>query len=150
MNQTEMNQAEINLTQIDALNDVTQTLIDSYEGYKTCLEDMEEDYALRSQFSSRAASRSQLISEFQTSVRELGGEAVTKGSVSGAAHRGWTKLTAFFQDDEKAASQAVSDGERFLAERINELMRDPNLTPETLALLRKAYASATKGDIQAD
>lgn len=150
MNQKEMNQIEINQTQIDILNDVTQTLIDSYEGYKTCLKDMEEGYALRSQFSSRAASRSQLISEFQVAVRDLGGEPVMKGSVSGAAHRGWTKFTALFQDDEKAARQAVDDGERFLAERINEQLRDPSLTPNTQILLRNAYASAIKGDVRTD
>ncbi|CAM3715843.1 PA2169 family four-helix-bundle protein [Litorimonas haliclonae] len=150
MNQKELDQIEIDQTQIDILNDVTQTLIDSYEGYKICLEDMEEGYALRSHFSRRAASRSQLISEFQTAVRDLGGEPVTKGSVSGAAHRGWTKLTALFQDDEKAARQAVDDGERFLAERINEQLRDPGLTPNTQVLLRNAYASATKGGVRTD
>jgi len=142
-----MNQTEIIQAQIYILNDVTQTLIDSYKGYLTCLEDMDESYSLRSQFSSRASSRSQLISEFQEAVRNLGGEPVTKGSVSGAAHRGWTKLSALFQDDEKAASLAVEDGERFLAEKITEQLRDPTLLPRTQSLLRDAYDSAVKSDV---
>ncbi|WP_416876792.1 PA2169 family four-helix-bundle protein [Litorimonas sp.] len=136
--------------QINILNDITQTMIDSYNGYKTCLQDFQNDNALYVRFTERANSRSQIISEFQSAVEELGGEPKTEGSISGAAHRGLIKFTTLFQDDAKAACQAIDDGEAFLAEKIKEALRTPELLPRTETLLNKALKGAQQGELFAN
>lgn len=135
---------------IKTLNDITANLIDSYEGYKKCLEISQEDYALRENFLSRAKERSQLINEFQAEVRQLGGDPTVQGSLAGRIHRGFTDFSARFQDNEKAAIDAIDDGEDFLADKIANALEKKDLTPSARALLTRAHASAKAGERYAD
>lgn len=135
---------------IDALNSVTKTLIDSHKGYETCAEVSDDSYRLQSNFRERATNRAQMISQFQAEVRALGGEPQTSGSVAGSAHRAWTNFTTLFQDDEKAAVEAIDDGEEHLAEKIEGQLKDADLTPRTRALLQQAHSSAREGERFAD
>lgn len=131
---------------INVLNDVTETLIDSRKGYQKCIEVSDDSYALRSNFLERAQRRSQMIQEFQGEVRSLGGEPKEDGSVAGAAHRAWTDITTLFQNDEKAAVEAIDDGEDFLADKIESKLKDEALAPRTRELLQKAQADARDGE----
>ena len=135
---------------IGVLNDVTQTLIDSHKGYETCVEAVGTNAALSKAFRDRADARSALIREFQTAVQTLGGTPATSGSVVGAVHRAWTSFTTLFADDEKAAIEAVDDGEEFLAETIEDKLGDTRLMPATRELLVKAHESAREGERFAD
>jgi uncharacterized protein (TIGR02284 family) len=136
---------------IDVLNSVTKTLIDSHKGYETCVEASDDSYALQQNFRERAARRAELIREFQAEVQTLGGEPNTAGSVAGAAHRAWTSFTTIFADDEKAAIEAIDDGEEFLADKIQaELEAQTLLAPRTRELLQKAHADAREGERFAD
>ena len=147
MSQTPFAETQI---QINVLNDITQTLIDSHQGYETCQNDFKSDETLHARFSERAEARSQMVAEFQKAVKQLGGEPRTQGSISGAAHRGLIKFTALFQDDAKAACQSIDDGEAFLAEKIKEALRTPELLPRTEELLNKALRSAQQGELFAN
>lgn len=131
---------------IKVLNDVTETLIDSCKGYQKCVDVSEDSYALRSNFTERAQRRSLMIQEFQNEVRNLGGEPKEDGSVAGAAHRAWTDITTLFQDDEKAAVEAIDDGEDFLADKIQSKLEDGALAPRTRELLQQAHADARDGE----
>ncbi|GLQ21086.1 PA2169 family four-helix-bundle protein [Algimonas porphyrae] len=135
---------------IDILNDVTKTLIDSHKGYETCVDVSDDSYALQSNFRDRAERRAALIQEFQSHVRTLGGEPSTSGSVAGAAHRAWTSFTTLFADDEKAAIEAIDDGEEYLAEKIEACLNDAAIQPGTRELLQKAYTDAREGERFAD
>ena len=135
---------------VTVLNTITQTLIDSHKGYETCCEATDDNYALAKNFRERADARSDLIREFQAEVTSLGGEAATAGSVAGAAHRAWTSFTTIFVDDEKAAIEAIDDGEEYLAEKIEGALENASLSPRTQELLRKAHASAREGERFAD
>ncbi|GHA96196.1 hypothetical protein GCM10009069_18990 [Algimonas arctica] len=135
---------------IDVLNTVTKTLIDSRKGYETCCKVVDDSYALKSNFQERAQRRLLLIEEFQSAVGALGGEAVTTGSVAGKAHRAWTSFTSLFADDEKAAAEALDDGEEFLADKIEDQLSKSDLNLKTRALLTKAYADARDGENFAD
>ena len=132
------------------LQDITRTLIDSHQGYETCVDAVEDNYALRRSFQDRAEARSRLIGEFQAEIAALGGEAPTAGSIVGAAHRAWTSFTTLFADDEKAAIEAVDDGEEFLAEKIEDKLGDTRLSPRTRELLQRAQQSAREGERFAD
>ena len=50
---------------VDVLNDVTKTLIDSHKGYQKVSDLADSSYALRSKFISLAAERQDLIAAFQ-------------------------------------------------------------------------------------
>lgn len=136
--------------EIDVLNDVTKTLIDSHKGYETCVEATDDSYSLQSNFQERAQRRAELVKEFQAQVQMLGGTPSTSGSVAGAAHRAWTSFTTIFADDEKAAIEAIDDGEEFLAEKIEGALNDTALSPRTRELLQKAHADARDGERFAD
>ncbi|NNL88063.1 MAG: DUF2383 domain-containing protein, partial [Marinicaulis sp.] len=61
---------------IDALNDVTKTLIDSQKGYEFACEQCDDSYRLRARFHQYANDRKELAADFQNEVRKLGGEPV--------------------------------------------------------------------------
>lgn len=135
---------------IKVLNSVTKTLIDSCEGYQACCDVSDDDYSLQQEFTRRAQERRDLVSEFQTHVRKLGGEPEEDGSMTGAVHRGFTRFSSMFRDDEKAAISALDDGEEHLAEKIDGKLEDDELLPQTRTLLQKAYTSAKSGESFAD
>lgn len=135
---------------VKVLNSVTKTLIDSCKGYETCAEMSDDSYALRSEFTRRATERRMLVGEFQQQVRTYGGDPKDDGSLSGAVHRGFTKFTGLFQDDEKAAVEALDDGEEFLAEKIEGKLDHEDLSAETRTLLQRAHSSAREGERFAD
>lgn len=135
---------------IDVLNDVTKTLIDSQKGYEKVCEIAEEGHGLRSKFLALAAERRDLISAFQARVRDYGGEPETSGGVGGSLHRAWADFTSLFEDDEKAALDAVDDGEDYLADTIESKLKTDGLDQSTIDLLQRAKASARYGESFAD
>ncbi len=134
---------------IAALNKVTETLIDSYDGYQKCLDVAQDNPALRQQFLNRAEERAALINKIQSQVRSLGGEPKTDGSVLASAHRKFVDVASMFQSDEKAAINALDDGEEYLAERCESCL-DENLSPQAQDLIRQAHVSAKAGERFAD
>jgi len=135
---------------VKILNSVTKTLIDSCKGYETCVDVSDDSYALRTEFQRRKGERDELVQEFQTQVRAFGGEPEDCGSMSGAVHRGFTRFSSVFRDDEAAAISALDDGEEFLAEKIEDKLEDHDLAPQTRQLLQKAMTSAKSGERFAD
>ena len=135
---------------IDVLNDVTTTLIDSQKGYKKVSEIASDSYALRGKFMERETERNALIAAFQQRVSDLGGEPTTSGGIGGAMHRAWTDFTTLFQKDEKAALEAVDDGEDHLADKIESKMKTEGLDTATIELLGRALTSAREGERFAD
>ena len=137
-------------TEIDALNDVTKVLIDSKKGYEKCCELADDGYALRAQFQQRANERGDLINRFQHHVRTLGGEPQMDGGALGSLHRGFTQFVSLFRDDEKAALEAVDDGEEHLAKTIEDKLEKSEVQGQARALLQDALRSARKGEAFAD
>tara|TARA_R110000803_G_scaffold69785_1_gene132238 strand:- start:1042 stop:1485 length:444 start_codon:yes stop_codon:yes gene_type:complete len=137
-------------TEIDALNDVTKVLIDSKKGYEKCYELADDGYALRAQFLKRANERADLVSRIQHHVRTLGGEPQTDGGTLGTLHRGFTQFVSLFRDDEKAALEAVDDGEEYLAKAIEDRLEKSEVQGQARALLQDALRSAREGEAFAD
>ena len=125
---------------IDALNDVTKTLIDSQQGYQKVCEMSDDSYALRSKFQSLANERTELINDFQAQVRAYGGEPQTSGA----------DFTSMFRDDEKAALEAVDTGEEYLANEIDGKLENKELDAQARELLQRAKSSACYGENFAD
>jgi uncharacterized protein (TIGR02284 family) len=135
---------------VDVLNDVTKTLIDSQKGYQKVCDIADENHGLRAKFSSLAAERNELISAFQARVREYGAEPETSGGVGGTLHRAWSDFTSLFESDEKAALEAVDDGEDHLGDTIEKKLKSDGLDAATIELLQRARASARYGENFAD
>jgi len=135
---------------IKTLNSVTKTLIDSCQGYQTCADVSDDSYSLQTEFKRRQAERQTLVSEFQEQVRQLGGTPAEEGSMVGAVHRGFTRFSSLFQNDEAAAISALDDGEEFLAEKIEDKLEDGDLDLQTASLLARAHQSAKSGERFAD
>lgn len=135
---------------IDVLNDVTVTLIDSQNGYRKVTEIATESHVLRGKFLERQTERTAIIEAFQQRVRELGGDPTTSGGIGGAIHRAWTDFTTLFRKDEKAALEAVDAGEDHLADRIESKMQTEGLDTASIELLGRALTSARDGERFAD
>lgn len=135
---------------IKTLNFVTKTLIDSCQGYQTCADVSDDSYSLQTEFKRRQAERQALVSEFQEQIRQLGGTPEEEGSMVGAVHRGFTRFSSLFQNDEAAAISALDDGEEFLAEKIEDKLENGDLDLQTASLLARAHQSAKSGERFAD
>jgi uncharacterized protein (TIGR02284 family) len=105
---------------IDILNDLIETCRDGQEGYRVAAANIQNS-EFRRLFNIFAQQRVQFVSELQSEVHRLGGEAVTEGSVAGRVHRGWLKIkskalggdeasiVAGCQSGEEAAINAYQD-----------------------------------------
>ena len=136
--------------EIEVLNSLTRTLIDSRDGYETCSDLTDDSFVLKREFSRRCGERDALVKEFQSLVRAKGGQPEFNGSAAGASHRGFARFTSLFMDDEKAAISALDDGEEYLADKIEDRLEDDDLSPDTLSLLHRAMISAKDGERFAD
>ena len=91
-----------------------------------------------------------LINQFRAQVRTLGGEPQSDGGMLGDAHRGWMEFTSLFQKDEKAALEAIDNGEEYLAKQVEQRLQRDDIHGEARALLTAAYRSAHEGEAFAD
>lgn len=135
---------------IDALNDITEMLIDSRKGYEKAAEVTDDNYAFKTEFQRRAQDRAALVTEFQNRVRTIGGEPRNNGGVLGSLHRASLEFSSLFRDNEKAALDAIDDGEEQLAETIESKLEREELDAETRALLQKAHTAAKQGECFAE
>ncbi|MEO0870654.1 MAG: PA2169 family four-helix-bundle protein [Pseudomonadota bacterium] len=145
-----MKEAPISDTNIEVLNDVTKMLIDSQKGYEKAAEIVEDSHAFSTELTRRAADRATLVGAFQAEVRTLGGEPDTEGGLLGKAHRGFTDFASKFQDNRKAAFDAIDDGEDYLADRIEDKLEKDGLSQGTRDLLARAHGAAKEGERIAD
>lgn len=137
-------------TNIKALNKITKKLIDTKYGYTKGAELMEDDPIMAKEFQRRGHVRSQFVNDFQTAVKTLGGEPETDGTMTGRIHEGFTKFSAMFRDDKKAALDAIDDAEEMLADDIKDTLEDKDLALNVRQMMTRAYQEAKEGERFAD
>ncbi|WP_371397504.1 PA2169 family four-helix-bundle protein [Fretibacter rubidus] len=135
---------------IKVLNKITKKLIDTQYGYSKGAEIIEDDHALKTELSRRANARSNFVSDFQSTVRMMGQEPETDGTMTGRIHEGFTKFSALFRDDKKAALSAIDDAEEMLADEVKDAMDDKDITPQVRQKLMQVYTAAKEGERFAD
>ena len=136
---------EIREETIEELNDLTKLMIDSFKGYKEAIDQSDDSFALKNEFADRAERRSVYIAEIQDYVRSLGGTPEVEGTARGAVHRNFMKFANFFRDDEEGAVSSVENGEAYLAECIEDVLEDDEVSADAKALLSKAHADVCAG-----
>ena len=136
---------EIREETVEELNDLTKLMIDSFRGYKEAIDQADDSFALKNEFKERAERRSVYIAEIQDYVRSLGGTPEVEGTARGAVHRGWVKFSNLFRDDEEGAVSSVQNGEAYLAECIEDVLEDDDVSADAKSLLQKAHADVAAG-----
>lgn len=137
-----------NEREVDTLNSLIKTTIDSVDGYRSAAEDAENG-TYRSIFFDRANERSAVADRLQAYVRELGGEPNTDGSVAAGAHRAFMDLkSAVTGKDDTAVVAEVERGEDLIKHKFEEAMSDSDLCPETRSLIDSCYKSVKEGHDQ--
>lgn len=133
---------------IDVLNGLIETTIDSVDGYRRSAEDA-KDGRFSSEFLQRASEREGVVARLRGRVRELGGTPEEDGSLLAAAHRQFLTLreTMTGGSDESVIAE-VDRGESYLDSKWQAALDDDGLGAETRSLLGECYESVRAGHLR--
>ena len=137
-----------NRDQIETLNTLLATLIDSVNGFRDAAENIETG-TLQQQFRSWGDNRAAAVEELQNEVRRLGGEPRDSASVLGQTHQRFLDIKAAITGrDEKAIINEVERGEDYLKGKFESVLSATDLSPETRAVLERVRRSVIGGHDQ--
>ena len=130
------------------LKTLTTTLNDSINGYRDAA-DNAEGSRFQQLFRDNADERSLVAEELRQEVRRLGGEPDDDGSVLGSVHQRFLDLKAAVMGrDDKAIINEVERGEDYLKAKFKAAVEDDSLSPQSKAVVERAYQSVLKGHDQ--
>ena len=130
------------------LETLTTTLIDSVNGYRDAAEQSESG-RFQQLFRTNADERARVAEELRAEVSRLGGNPEDDGSTMGAVHQRWLDLKAAITGrDDQAIIAEVERGEDYLKEKFETALSADSLSPETRAVIERAYQSVRKGHDQ--
>lgn len=134
-----------NDVQIETLNTLITTTIDSINGYQEAAENTDND-RFREIFRKNAEDRRQAVNRLGSCVRSLGGEPSTDGSFMGKTHQSWLDLKAAItgRDDQRVIN-SVEAGEDYLKEKYEAALKTDELGGEARQAVESAYQSVRSG-----
>lgn len=133
---------------IETVNDLITTTIDSVDGYREAGEDANSGQ-FRSVFFDRANERQDVADRLQEYVRELGGTPTDAGSLSAGAHRAFMNLRdAVTGTDDKAIVAEVERGEDHIKAKFEDALADTDLDSNTRSVIGECYQSVKSGHDQ--
>ncbi len=127
------------------LKTLTDTAFDSVEGYRKAAEKA-NDPQLKHALERRRAEREQTVSKLNAEIQRQGGELVTKGTVTGAAHRTWMSIADAFESGDEAAAERVEEGEDYLKGKFQSALDDDDLDPQSRSVVQQCYAEISEGE----
>ena len=127
------------------LKTLTDTAFDSVEGYRKAAEKA-SDPQLKQALERRRAEREQTVSKLNAEIQRQGGELVTKGTVTGAAHRTWMSIADAFESGDEAAAERVEEGEDYLKGKFQSALEDDDLDPQSRSVVQQCYAEISEGE----
>jgi uncharacterized protein (TIGR02284 family) len=131
--------ATVNQDVIRTLNDLTQTIKDSEEGYRTAA-DGTRDADTRALFQRYAEQRHGIGEELKQCIRSLGAEPAGSRATPGRAYRIWTTLKSHLSsDDTLAMLKGCERGEDFTRREFQEAL-DTGLPREVRPAVENLYA----------
>lgn len=134
---------------IKTLETLIDTTYDSIDGYRKASETAKSP-ELKRILSEQAAKRQATLDTLNAELTRLGGNLVTKGTATGGLHRLWLDITNLFESGDKAAAQRVEEGEDYLAEKFEEVLKRSDLDPTTHAVVQKALNEIREGERMTD
>jgi uncharacterized protein (TIGR02284 family) len=120
---------------VGVLNNLIQVAQDGREGFAEAAE-YAQDAGLKATFLVSSGDCAEAVRELQLAVQTLGSEPVERGSVAGAAHRGWIKLRTRLEDNNLAVLEEVERGEDH-AEAVYARALKTRLPPEVKAIVER-------------
>lgn len=129
---------------IRVLNGLVRAALDSADGYVEAARDSDND-RFRALFERRAFERRQVAEDLTGSVRTLGGEPVTEGSILAKAQRAFMDVRHALMREETAVVDAVEAGEDSIKARFERALQDSHVSATTREAIRRAYASVQQG-----
>lgn len=125
---------------ISILDDLIETLKDGQQGFREAAEDV-QSHELKMLFGEYSLQRSQFAGELQSLAHSLGEkEPETRGSVSGALHRGWINLkSALSSKDEHAILTECERGEDSAVAEYTKALAEEGLPGHVAEILQMQY-----------
>jgi uncharacterized protein (TIGR02284 family) len=134
--------------EIAKLDDLITTIIDSIRGYEHSAEKAPEGrYA--SFFERMATERRGVLADLQAQSRALGGTPTEHGSTAGTVHRFFESMRTALGGGDSAVIAEVERGEDYLKEEFERVLKDDQISAETMAVVRAAFASVLRGHDEA-
>ncbi|MFN3450633.1 MAG: PA2169 family four-helix-bundle protein [Sphingorhabdus sp.] len=134
--------------EIETVNDLIKTTIDSVDGYRSAAEDADSNQ-FQSIFFERANERQQVAEQLRDHVRTLGGDPEDDGSLAAGAHRMFMNLRdAITGSDDQAVIAEVERGEDYIKAKFETALEDANLGTETRTMISQCYDSVKSGHDQ--
>jgi len=125
---------------IHVLNALTGATLDSADGWREAARET-ADPGHRDLFERRGAERAALADAFQASVRQMGGEPDTDGSILAKASRVFHDLKHAVLPDELGVVGPVEANEDGLRNRFEAALADSHISATTRETILRAYAS---------
>lgn len=130
---------------VDTLNSLITTTIDSANGFERAAEDADAgQYAQL--FRDFAGERRQVVIDLQATVRACGGEPNDDGSLLANVHRRWLDLRdALSGGGDKAVIEEVERGEDHLKSKYETALKETELSTTARDAIERAYQSVRAG-----
>lgn len=133
---------------INVLNSLIVTTIDSVNGYRTAATDATNEQ-FRSIFQARADEREEIVRELQAHVRQIGGTPDDDGSALAGAHRFMLNVRdALTGRDDQAVIAEVERGEDHIKHKYEAALADAGLSPQCRSLVERSFRSVKEGHDQ--
>ncbi|WP_439814931.1 PA2169 family four-helix-bundle protein [Zavarzinia sp. CC-PAN008] len=132
---------------VDVLNDLIATTIDSANGYEEAAKDAESG-RFKELFSARASERHGVAADLQAAVVAAGGDPKESGTLLAAAHRVFVNLRNALSSGDEAVVAEVERGEDHIKAKYEDAVADTALSPQARGAITKAYASVRAGHDQ--
>lgn len=127
------------------LTSLTQTVIDSVEGYRLAAEHASSP-RLKQILHEAHNKRRKIVDKLNGELSWLGEETVDKGSAAGSMHRAWVNISTAFQDGDKAAAKRVEEGEDYIKEKFEKALERKDWDIRTRQALEEAFAEIREGE----
>lgn len=124
---------------IQVLNGLIRTVIDSADGYHDAL-DHSADPGRRDLFARREAERRAIAQTLSYDVRALGGEPDHEGSILAKAQRAFTDVKHALLRDDLTMVGAVEQAEDHVRTRFEKALGDSDISATTRENIRRAFA----------
>lgn len=132
---------------IDTLNKLIETTIDSADGYAQAAETAAETDGvadLADMFRKFSAERHTVVTDLRSQVTLLGGTPEDDGTLLAGAHRTFLKLKSLFGSARQRIIEEVEAGEDVIKARYENALKS-DLSANTRAVIEKAFVSVRTG-----
>ena len=124
---------------------LTDTTYDSVHGYQKAAE-VADSPQLKQALQQRGQQRQKTLDALNAEVTRLGGELVTKGTVTGELHQMWAHITNLFENGDEAAAERVEEGEDYIKGKFESALESDDLDPQSRAVVQQCYAEICEGE----